>query len=71
MFEILHRNAQDEKLRFLVYDALVFVLGLFAEDRALLYVNFRPILDRMIQSYEQYVRNTSMTARPKNLTSPF
>jgi hypothetical protein len=64
MFEILHRNARDEKLRSLVYDALIFVLGMFAEDRALLFVNFRPVLDKMIQAYEQMV-----PFRPSSLRS--
>jgi hypothetical protein len=55
MFHMLHRSAGDEKLQFLVYDALIFVLGMFAEDRMLLFVNFRPTINSMIQAYEQYV----------------
>ncbi|ELR23221.1 SH3 domain containing protein [Acanthamoeba castellanii str. Neff] len=54
MFNMLHRSAGDEKLQFLVYDALIFVLGMFAEDRMLLFVNFRPTINSMIQAYEQY-----------------
>jgi len=57
MFHMLHRSAGDEKLQFLVYDALIFVLGMFAEDRMLLFVNFRPTINSMIQAYEQYVPN--------------
>jgi hypothetical protein len=61
MFNMLHRSAGDEKLQFLVYDALIFVLGMFAEDRMLLFVNFRPTINSMIQAYEQYVPNAPYT----------
>jgi hypothetical protein len=53
---MFHAHADDENLHTLVYDALICVLGMFAEDRMLLFVNFPPTINTMIQSYEQYVR---------------
>ncbi len=50
---------------------MIFVVGIFADDKALLYANFRPILDLMIQNYEQYNPDTASDEEKYHSHTPY